>query len=92
MPTSAQCAGSTISAGEAKRHSGTCVGGVGGVGGAAGAGVEAGADGEAEARAEGMGGAQQGAEIGGFRDALGADAEIAAGPGKGHGSGIFDGA
>ncbi len=50
---------------------------VGGVGEAALAGVPAGADGEAERRPEGVRRAQQGADIGGFGDALHADAEIA---------------
>ncbi len=66
--------------------------GVGGVGEPAGAGVEAGADGEAERRAEGVGGAQEGADIAGFRHALGADAEIAAGSGGMHAPALCRGA
>ena len=50
----------------------------GGVGESAGARIEAGADDEAERSVEGVRGAQQGADIGRFRDALDADAEIAA--------------
>ncbi len=53
---------------------------VGGVRGAGRARIPAGADGEAERRAECVPGAQQRADVGGFGDTLGADAEIAAEP------------
>ena len=52
---------------------------VGGVGLAAGTCVPAGADGEAERGAEGVPGAQQRAHVGRLGDALGPNAEIAAG-------------
>ncbi len=51
---------------------------VGGVGQSAGAGIEAGPDHEAECSAKGVGGAQQGADIGRLGHTFDTDAEIAA--------------
>jgi hypothetical protein len=51
---------------------------IGSVGEAAGARIESGADDEAERGAERVRGAQQGADIGGLRHTLDANAEIAA--------------
>ena len=79
--------------GPRKRHSGTCAG-VSAVSACRPARAsQPGPHGEAERRAERVRGAQQGADIGGFRHALGADAEIAAGgqgasSGFGHGGGL----
>ena len=61
---------------------------VGGVGEAARARIPAGADDEAERGAEGVRGAQQGADIGRLRHPLDADAEIAARSGFSHGGGL----